>query len=80
MPKGIKLKKIIYPVILVLVLMAAGLASLMTISFLSKQINGAFTIDEESVKAGLTKFDLNDYKFAVQKLNPPEPTHSKPEE
>lgn len=79
--KNIKLKQIIYPLILIIFIAVAIIIFVISAKFLTNNINKAFRIDEEIAKLGLIElnvsgFDLVSKKLTLPPLPPPPPPPS----
>jgi len=71
--KNIKLKRLVYPGIIVIIIVGMGLSAFFTVKFLTTNINAAFTINESSIKSELVTINLESYEKIAKKLEIPFP-------
>lgn len=63
---------------LIITVIVIIVSSLLTIKFLTTNINATFDINEGALKAETVKIDLAGYKLAAKKLNIQYPVESSP--
>lgn len=66
---GIDYKKITYPLILAVIIIVIILAALLSINFLTANINSSFNTNESALKAGMIKIDIGGYELTAKRLN-----------